>query len=75
VVEPAGHEGSARGAAVFAWLALGVADSLETSGRAALAQAPRTLPSGGAHAAYQSRFDQFVALADALGSQRTGARS
>lgn len=75
VVEPAGHEGSARGAAVFAWLALGVVDSLEESARAALAQAPRTLPSDAAHAAYGSRFDDFVALADALGSERTGALS
>lgn len=72
VVEPAGHEGSARGAAVFAWLALGVMANLETSGRVALANAPRTLPSDGAHAAYKARFDEFVALADTLGSERAG---
>ncbi len=72
VVEPSGHEGSARGAAVFAWVALGLMDSVETSGRLALADAPRTMPSERAHAAYRSRFDAFVAVADMLGAERIG---
>jgi gluconokinase len=75
VVVPPGHEGSARGAAILARLALGALPDLETAGRLALADRPRILPSGEAHAIYRHRFEEFVGLADRLTVEKRGDAS
>lgn len=75
VVVPPGHEGSARGAAVLAWLALGVLPDLETAGRLALADRPRILPTHEAQAVYRHRFEEFVGLADSLTAEKRGDAS
>lgn len=75
VVVPRGHEGSAMGAAILAWLALGAVPDLETAGRLALTGRPRILPSSEAHAIYQGRFEEFVSLAEGLAARRKGDAS
>jgi gluconokinase len=75
VVVPPGHEGSAKGAAILAWLALGALPDLETAGRLALADRPRILPSDEAHAVYRHRFEEFVGLADRLTVEKRGNAS
>jgi gluconokinase len=72
VVVPPGYEGSARGAAVLAQLALGVLPDLETAGRLALADRPRIFPTDEAHAVYRHRFDEFVSLADRITADKRG---
>jgi sugar (pentulose or hexulose) kinase len=75
VVVPPGHEGSAKGAAILARLALGALPDLETAGRLALADRPRILPSDTAHAVYRQRFEEFVGLADSLAVEKRGNAS
>jgi gluconokinase len=67
VVVPPGHEGSARGAAILAWVALGAAESIDAFARDTLPDAPRLFPNEDAHTAYQSLYEDFVTIADRLG--------
>lgn len=68
VVVPPGHEGSARGAAALAWVALGTAADIDAFDRETLPDAPRILPSVDAHAAYQPLFQDFSQITNRIRS-------
>ncbi len=68
VVVPPEHEGSARGAAILAWVALGAAADIDTFDRERLRETPRILPSEDVHAVYRHLFANFVEITNRIGS-------
>jgi gluconokinase len=68
IIDTAGHEGSARGAAILAWVALGAERDIDTFDQSWLADAARIVPSDDAHEIYRSLFEVFVDVTNRAGS-------